>query len=169
MLARKLGELGGRKIGGANAVHFVGGNHHTDARTANEHAVIIIALRHGTGGTFGVIGIVDALLAVATEVIDNKAKALEPRLELFLLLEATVIRCQRDAQLCHCHALSSLCANLVKRGVAFSSLLSHPMSDCREAAAELARRIRVLRQSSQDRFVKIAHLLQMLENAAHLH
>lgn len=57
----------------------------------------------------------------------------------------------------------------VKRGTAFSSLLSHPMSDCREAAAELARKNRVLRKSSQDRFAKIAHLLQMLENAVRPH
>lgn len=76
MLTRKLGELGGRKIGGTNAMHFVGGNHHADARTADEHAVIIITLCHGTGGTFGVIGIVDAFLAITAEVINREAKIL---------------------------------------------------------------------------------------------
>lgn len=39
--------------------------------------------------------------------------------------------------------------------------LSHPMIDFREATAELARTDRVLKQSSQNRFVKIDHLLQM--------
>lgn len=39
--------------------------------------------------------------------------------------------------------------------------LSHPMIGFREAAAELARKDRVLKQSSQDRFAKTDHLLQM--------
>ena len=39
--------------------------------------------------------------------------------------------------------------------------LSHPMTDFREAAVELARTDRVLKQSSQNRFAKIGHLLQM--------
>ena len=43
------------------------------------------------------------------------------------------------------------------------------MSDCREAAAELARKNSALRQSSQNRFATIAHLLQMLENVARIY
>lgn len=39
--------------------------------------------------------------------------------------------------------------------------LSHPIADFREAAAELARKDRVLKQSSQNRFTIIGNLLQM--------
>lgn len=49
----------------------------------------------------------------------------------------------------------------------FADLLLHPTREKRDAAAELARKDRALRQSSQDRITLITSLFEMSANIRH--
>ena len=83
-------------IGCANALHLTYRHGHTDARPAHQNATLSSARLHVFANLNGEIGIIYTVVAIGATIDNLVAFALQVSSKLLLLLEASVIRCDRD-------------------------------------------------------------------------
>src|SRR5438552_8023071 len=100
--------------GGAHAGHLIGGDAHADAGAVDEDAAVHASFAHGLADGEGVVGVIDAVAALRSQVEDLMSQALQQGDDAAFDFEAAVVAADGDS---HDAPGSSLIARFAQKKV----------------------------------------------------